>query len=71
MNTWIAGKDLMKHYRIKKAFYSELHLEDITDKDNTHAQKVFEEFNLKNFGDYHDWYVQNETLLLADVFENF
>ena len=29
----------------KKAFYSELYLEDITDKDHTHAQKVFEEFS--------------------------
>ena len=28
----------------KKSFYSELYLEDITDKDYTHAQKVFEEF---------------------------
>ena len=55
----------------KKAFYSELYLEDITDKDYTHAQKVFEEFNLKNLGDYHDLYVQSDTLLLADVFENF
>ena len=72
INTWIAGKDLMKHhYQIKKAFYSELYLEDITDKDYTHAQKVFEEFNLKNLGDYHDLYVQSDTLLLADVFENF
>ena len=31
----------------KKAFYSELYLEDITDKDYTHAQKVFEELKLK------------------------
>ena len=30
-----------------KAFYSELYVEDITDKDPTHAQKVLEEFNLK------------------------
>ena len=38
MNTWIAAKDLMKqHYQIKKAFYSELYLEDITDQDYTHA----------------------------------
>ena len=37
----------------------------------THAQKVFEEFNLKNLGHYHDLYVQSDTLLLADVFENF
>ena len=28
----------------KKSFYSKLYLKDITDKDYTHAQKVFEEF---------------------------
>ena len=26
---------------------------------------------MKNIGAYHDFYVQSETLLLADVFENF
>ena len=55
----------------KKSFYSKLNLEDITDKDYVHAQKVFEEFKLKNLGDYHDLYVQSDTLLLADVFKNF
>ena len=55
----------------KKPFYSELNLEDITDKDYAHAQKVFEELKLKNFGDYHDLYVESNTLLLADVFKNF
>ena len=55
----------------KMAFYSELYLEDITDKDYTLAQKVFEEFNIKNLGDYHDLYVQSDTLLLADAFQNF
>ena len=55
----------------KKAFYSELNLEDITDKDYAHAQKVFEEFKVKNLGDYHDLYVKSDTLLLVDVFENF
>ena len=40
-----------------KAFYSELRLKDITDKDYTHAQKVFKEFKLKTFADYHDLYV--------------
>ena len=39
----------------KKTFYSELCLEDITDKDYTHGQKVFEEFNLKNLCDFHDF----------------
>ena len=28
----------------KKAFYGELYLEDITDEDHTHAQKVFKDF---------------------------
>ena len=55
----------------KKFFYSELHLEDITEKDYAHAQKVFDEFNSKDLGDYHDLYVQSNILLLADVFENF
>ena len=55
----------------KKAFYSKLNLEDITDKDYEHAQKVWEVFRIKNLGEYHDLYVQCDTLLLADVFENF
>ena len=48
-----------------------MRLKDITDKDYTHAQKVHEEFKLKNLGNYHDLYVQSDTLMLADVFENF
>ena len=36
-----------------------------------HTQNVFKESKLKNLGDYHDLYVQNDKLLLADVFENF
>ena len=48
-----------------------MYLEDITDEDYIHAQIVFEEFKLKNPGEYHDLYVQSDTLLLADVFENF
>ena len=55
----------------KKAFYSELNLEDITDKDYAHAQKVWEVFGIKNLGEYHDFYVQCDTLLLPDVFEKF
>ena len=55
----------------KEAFYSKLYLEDITDEDYIHAQKVFKEFCLKSPGVYHDLYVQSNILLLADVFENF
>ena len=70
-NTWIAGRDLMKHYYLIKSFYSKLNLENITAEDYTHAKKVFEQFELKNVGDYNDIYVHSDTLLLADIFENF
>ena len=55
----------------RKTFYGKLYLKDITDEDYIHAQKVFEELKLKNFDEYHDLYVQSDTLLLADIFENF
>ena len=32
---------------------------------------MFKKLKLKNLGDYHDLYVQSDTLLLADVFLNF
>ena len=55
----------------KESFYSELNLEDISDKDYLHAQKVWDVFEIKDIGEYHDLYVQSDTLLLADVFEKF
>ena len=55
----------------KEAFYSELYLEGITDVDYRHANKAFQTFNNKKLRDYHDLYVKSDTLLLADVFENF
>ena len=36
-----------------------------------HAQKVWDVFEINNIGDYHDLYVQSDTLLLANVYENF
>ena len=55
----------------KEAFCSSLNMEDITNVDYRHAEKVFKKFNNKNLGDYHDLYVQSDTSLLADLFENF
>ena len=54
----------------KEDFYSHLNMEDITDADYVHAKKVCKDFEIKNLGEY-DLYVQSDTLLLADVLENF
>ena len=39
-------------------------MEDVTDADYAHNE-------ISNSGEYHDLYVQSDTLLLADVLENF
>ena len=46
----------------KEDFYNHLNMEDITDSDCAHV---------KNLGEYHDLYLQNDILLVADVFRTF
>ena len=55
----------------EESFCSNLNMENIEDIDYRHGNNVFNQFNLNNLGKYHDLYVQSDTLLLADVFENF
>ena len=54
----------------KESFYSNLNMENIDNIDYRHGNNVFKIFKLKNLGEYHDLYVQSDTLLLA-VFKNF
>ena len=44
---------------------------NITSVDYRHAKRLLKNFSNKNIGDHHDLYVRSDTLLLADVFENF
>ena len=42
----------------------------ISDEDYLTCKKVWNKFNMKNMGDYHNHYLRKDVLLLADVFEN-
>ena len=66
----------------KKSFYSSTKDEKIGDdgkisdghisaKDYLTCKKIWDKFEMKNIGDYHDHYLQKDVLLLADVFEKF
>ena len=68
MNSWERFSEIS--LPDKEAFYSNLNMEDITDVDYRHAKRVFKSLSNKNLDDYHDLYVQSDTLWLADVFEN-
>ena len=35
------------------------------------CEKIWDEFDIKDMGDYHDDYLKKDVLLLADVFEKF
>ena len=55
----------------KEDFYSYLNMKDITDAEYTHTKRVCKGFEINNVAECHEVYVQSETLLLADIIENF
>ena len=55
----------------KTSFFSRLNQEKVTDENYQRAQKIWEEFSIKNMGEFHDLYLKTDVLLLADVMESF
>ena len=45
-------------------------MEDIKDLDYNHTKRLCKDFEIKNLGEYHDLYLQRDTILLA-VSESF
>ena len=52
----------------KEDFHIRLNMEYITDADYKYVNRVFKNFEIRNFGDLH---FQSDTLLLADVSNYF
>lgn len=55
----------------KDCFDNRLNETKISQQDYEHACKVWQEFNMKTLGQYHDLYLTLDTTLLCDVFEQF
>ena len=69
MDSWDKFEE--KRLLSKDEFYSKLSKSGISEKDHQHVCKVWNEFDLKNMGDYHDLYLETDAILLANVFESF
>ena len=69
MNSWKKfSKDRLPPI---EEFYSRLNMLGISNDDYAHAKKVWEEFGLKNLGEYHDLYLRMDVILLSNVFKKF
>ena len=55
----------------KEDCYIHLYMEHITDADYAHTKRVCKDIEIKNSGEYCNLHVQTDSLLSADVFENF
>ena len=69
MNVWEKTQKYIQLFQIfdktllpdKEAFYRNLNMENITDVDYRHPQRVFKNLNNKNIGDYHNLYDKSDT----------
>ena len=60
----------------RKYFFSSIKKGKIGDdgkvsSDHISIKNIWDKFEMKNMGDYHDHYLKKDVLLLADVFEKF
>ena len=69
MNNWIIRKNSMKQHYLKKKILQSVNMEDITDADLGHTKRVCKDCKIKNLGVNHNFYVQSDSLWLANVFE--
>ena len=69
MSSW----DKFKETKLppKEAFYSKFNMVGVSSENYEHAGKVWQEFNIKNLGEYHDLCLKTDVILLAKVFEAF
>ena len=61
MNNW--GRFNQRALPEKEKFYNNLSMGDI--------QRVYKDFEIKRLGQYHDFYLKSDVILLTSVFENF
>ena len=83
MSIWTVLEDLKKKkLPARKYFFSSTKKRKISDggkksdshislKDYLTEEKIWDEFAIKDMGDYHDHYLKKDVLLLADDFEKF
>ena len=69
MDNWKRFYEIMLPSKVN--FHSNLSMKGISDNDYKHAKKAWDIFDVRNVGDYHNLYVQSDTLLISDVFEEF
>ena len=68
MSTWTVLKDLVKKIPDKECFYRSVkngktgdYGKKLSNEDDLTCEKILNEFNVKNMGDYHDHYWKKDV----------